>query len=219
MMEMMHMMQMRNSFYFGQDIGHVLLKQWMVDSPTGLFGVCVVALILTLMESYIQALTRRLERELSKQATLQAHREAKYPRLDPSKVKDPTLKRALSIYMDPNRWVKYDADIFSTEKKTCHKSDTETNGQLTDGTKEQKDSRKRTTTNIERLKYHIALSSLHVVRLLLGYLVMLLVMNYNGWILLATVVGVGIGYFLFAWNAHEAYRLRAQEKKKPPVVV
>jgi len=48
-----------------------------------------------------------------------------------------------------------------------------------------------------RLKYHIADTVAHVFHLVVAYLLMLAVMSYNTWLFIATVIGSGLGYFVF----------------------
>ena len=40
-----------------------------------------------------------------------------------------------------------------------------------------------------RIKYHIANSATHLVHLVLAYVLMLAVMTYNGWLLIALAIG------------------------------
>ena len=47
---------------------------------------------------------------------------------------------------------------------------------------------------------HALQSLLHVLQVSVSYLLMLVVMTYNGYLFIATVLGAGLGYFLFAWK-------------------
>lgn len=51
--------------------------------------------------------------------------------------------------------------------------------------------------NHDRIQFHISGFFLHTVNLLVGYLLMLAVMSYNAYIMLAVIVGSGLGYFIF----------------------
>lgn len=42
-------------------------------------------------------------------------------------------------------------------------------------------------------------SVMHIVIITIGYLLMLAVMSFNLWILIAVIAGEGIGYFIFGW--------------------
>ncbi|MPC39538.1 High affinity copper uptake protein 1 [Portunus trituberculatus] len=41
---------------------------------------------------------------------------------------------------------------------------------------------------------------LHMVQMIVSYLLMLIFMTYNVWLCIATVLGAGLGYFLFGWR-------------------
>jgi hypothetical protein len=43
-------------------------------------------------------------------------------------------------------------------------------------------------------------SFLYALQTGIGYMIMLIVMTFNGHLMSATVIGVGVGYFLFARN-------------------
>jgi len=47
---------------------------------------------------------------------------------------------------------------------------------------------------------HLMLTALHLVQFTLAYILMLIVMTYNTWLCLATVLGSTVGYFLFGWR-------------------
>ncbi|KAI6647301.1 High affinity copper uptake protein 1-like [Oopsacas minuta] len=46
---------------------------------------------------------------------------------------------------------------------------------------------------------HITLTLLQTIQYIIGYLLMLIAMTFNLWLFLAVVLGMGTGYFLFAW--------------------
>ncbi|XP_077986819.1 protein SLC31A2-like [Glandiceps talaboti] len=48
-----------------------------------------------------------------------------------------------------------------------------------------------------RLKLHVGNSLFYLLEIIIGYLLMLSVMTFNGYILVAVVCGLGLGYFLF----------------------
>lgn len=47
---------------------------------------------------------------------------------------------------------------------------------------------------------HIIQSLLHIVQMTLSYLLMLIAMTFNTYLLLAVVLGAGLGHFLFGWR-------------------
>lgn len=47
---------------------------------------------------------------------------------------------------------------------------------------------------------HMIQTLLHIVQMTLSYLLMLIAMTYNTYLLLAVVFGAGLGHFLFAWR-------------------
>jgi len=47
---------------------------------------------------------------------------------------------------------------------------------------------------------HFVLTALHMVQMTLAYFLMLIVMTYNTWLLLAVLFGSTLGYFLFGWR-------------------
>ncbi len=47
---------------------------------------------------------------------------------------------------------------------------------------------------------HVVQSLLHVIQVSVSYLLMLVVMTYNGWLFISVATGAGVGYFLFAWK-------------------
>uniref|UniRef100_A0A5S6QXN4 Copper transport protein n=1 Tax=Trichuris muris TaxID=70415 RepID=A0A5S6QXN4_TRIMR len=47
---------------------------------------------------------------------------------------------------------------------------------------------------------HAIQSAMHMLQLLVSYVLMLIVMTYNTWMLCAVVLGAGIGYLLFGWR-------------------
>ncbi|RWS10316.1 hypothetical protein B4U79_11871 [Dinothrombium tinctorium] len=54
-------------------------------------------------------------------------------------------------------------------------------------------------------KHHLAQSSLHIVQVAVGYILMLGVMTFNIWICLAILAGAGLGYFLFCSRRSTGY--------------
>ncbi|CAL1529649.1 unnamed protein product [Lymnaea stagnalis] len=69
-----------------------------------------------------------------------------------------------------------------------------------------------------RIKFHIIESSLFVVSFFWGYLLMLLVMTYSVWLVVAVILGSGLGYFIFnPISQHLAWKYSAVKPKvKPP---
>ncbi|KHJ40904.1 Ctr copper transporter family protein [Trichuris suis] len=47
---------------------------------------------------------------------------------------------------------------------------------------------------------HAIQSAMHMLQLLISYVLMLVVMTFNTWLLFAVVIGAGIGYLLFGWR-------------------
>ncbi|XP_022085319.1 high affinity copper uptake protein 1-like isoform X2 [Acanthaster planci] len=47
---------------------------------------------------------------------------------------------------------------------------------------------------------HAIQSLLHILQALIGYMLMLIVMTYNGWLIFSVLIGVGLGYFASAWK-------------------
>ncbi|CAL1537998.1 unnamed protein product [Lymnaea stagnalis] len=52
-------------------------------------------------------------------------------------------------------------------------------------------------------KGHFLQTLMYILQFLGGYILMLAVMTYNIWILLAVLVGLGLGYFFFGWGEYE----------------
>ncbi|CAD6992795.1 unnamed protein product [Ceratitis capitata] len=50
---------------------------------------------------------------------------------------------------------------------------------------------------------HIIQSLLNVVQIIISYLLMLVFMNFNYWLCLSMILGLGFGYFCFGWIRHE----------------
>ncbi|VDQ10603.1 unnamed protein product [Trichobilharzia regenti] len=48
--------------------------------------------------------------------------------------------------------------------------------------------------------YHLVQTFLHMLHTFMGYMLMLIVMTYNVYLLLAVIFGFTLGYFLFAQN-------------------
>jgi len=48
-------------------------------------------------------------------------------------------------------------------------------------------------------KLHLAQTLLHFVQVTLSYCLMLIVMTFNIWLVLAVVLGAAVGYFFFGW--------------------
>jgi copper transporter 1 len=51
---------------------------------------------------------------------------------------------------------------------------------------------------------HVVSTLLHVVQVTLGYALMLAIMTFNVWMVLAVVSGAGLGYFAFSWKRRAA---------------
>ncbi|XP_060567133.1 protein SLC31A2-like isoform X3 [Ruditapes philippinarum] len=62
----------------------------------------------------------------------------------------------------------------------------------------------------KRIKFHVGSYLLHMVDLMLAYLLMLAVMSYDAYILIAVIFGSGVGYFIFgAVNAKNKLKFHA----------
>uniref|UniRef100_A0A0K8TQR2 Copper transport protein n=1 Tax=Tabanus bromius TaxID=304241 RepID=A0A0K8TQR2_TABBR len=48
-------------------------------------------------------------------------------------------------------------------------------------------------------KYHIIQTFLHFVQVIVSYLLMLIVMTFNGYLCVAVALGAAVGYFAFGW--------------------
>lgn len=48
-------------------------------------------------------------------------------------------------------------------------------------------------------KIHLVQTLMHLVQVALSYSLMLIVMTFNVWLVLAVVLGAGVGYFFFGW--------------------
>ncbi|XP_011210456.1 high affinity copper uptake protein 1 isoform X2 [Bactrocera dorsalis] len=59
----------------------------------------------------------------------------------------------------------------------------------------------RVKTNRDHLfsMHHIIQSLLNVVQIIISYLLMLVFMNFNYWLCLSMILGLGFGYFCFGW--------------------
>lgn len=49
----------------------------------------------------------------------------------------------------------------------------------------------------QRIRFHLGGFTLHIFNLLLGYFIMLAIMTYNVYILIAVILGSGLGHFIF----------------------
>ncbi|XP_046366488.2 high affinity copper uptake protein 1-like [Haliotis rufescens] len=52
-------------------------------------------------------------------------------------------------------------------------------------------------------KRHLIQTLLYLAQFAIGYVLMLVVMTYNVWIMVATIVGIGLGYFFCGWAEYE----------------
>ena len=52
---------------------------------------------------------------------------------------------------------------------------------------------------VNELIGHFVLTLLQTIQYIIGYLLMLIAMTFNLWLFLAVVLGMGTGYFVFAW--------------------
>ena len=59
---------------------------------------------------------------------------------------------------------------------------------------------KQSRTALLFSKVHILQTILHVIRLIIGYFLMLIFMTYNAWLCIAVAIGAFLGYWLFAWE-------------------
>jgi len=48
-------------------------------------------------------------------------------------------------------------------------------------------------------KVHLTQTCLHMIQVTVSYCLMLIVMTYNVWLILAIILGATVGYFLFGW--------------------
>lgn len=62
------------------------------------------------------------------------------------------------------------------------------------------------------ISMHVIQSALHVVQVGYGYLLMLVVMTFNGWLFLSICFGAGVGYLLFAKSRHLMGNFREQNE-------
>lgn len=46
---------------------------------------------------------------------------------------------------------------------------------------------------------HFLQCLLHTIQMFISYMLMLMAMTFNAWIILAIVLGAGFGYFFFGW--------------------
>ncbi|XP_005101551.1 probable low affinity copper uptake protein 2 [Aplysia californica] len=66
----------------------------------------------------------------------------------------------------------------------------------------------RKCKNLECKRYilnkgHMLQTLMYLLQFVWGYVIMLSVMTFNVWILVAVLVGFGIGYFFFGWGEYE----------------
>ncbi|KAL0965385.1 hypothetical protein UPYG_G00280600 [Umbra pygmaea] len=54
----------------------------------------------------------------------------------------------------------------------------------------------QTLSRMKRLQLHGIQTSLHILQVVLGYMLMLCVMSYNTWIFLGVIIGSVLGYFI-----------------------
>ena len=57
----------------------------------------------------------------------------------------------------------------------------------------------KANSQINELIAHSVLSILQTIQYIIGYLLMLIAMTFSLWLFLAVVLGMGTGYFVFAW--------------------
>ncbi|XP_077995912.1 uncharacterized protein LOC144449271 [Glandiceps talaboti] len=211
---------MRNSLYFGKAVGHVWFEAWSVNSAGGVLLVCAVSIFLTMLQSYLESVVRKWKRELNQERVLYntIRQPPKYQRLELEKIPDQNLRRALSIHMDLNRWVEY-AYAVLPKTETCHVDENKNTGLNESEYAAKKSKPSRKCIDKRRLKCHICDTILHLVTLLTGYLIMLLVMNYNVWILLSAVVGGALGYFLFKRDSAIGQQQHDASYKPSPTAV
>ncbi|XP_072163288.1 uncharacterized protein [Diadema setosum] len=90
-------------------------------------------------------------------------------------------ERSLSIDLGPNRW------------NSLHRSKRGYIGNYS-----------RVGLKCYRFLYHCILAVNHTLKLAIGYVLMLVVMTYNAWFLVAVLGGAALGYFLFAADLQTA---------------
>ncbi|RWS23261.1 high affinity copper uptake protein 1-like protein [Leptotrombidium deliense] len=61
---------------------------------------------------------------------------------------------------------------------------------------------------------HVLQSILHFIQIFTGYILMLIVMTYNVWLILAAVLGAGFGYFILSTNDSNASSTEDETKFK-----
>lgn len=52
---------------------------------------------------------------------------------------------------------------------------------------------------------HLIQTLLNLVQIIISYLLMLVFMNFNYWLCLAVILGLGLGYFCFGWIKQDVY--------------
>ncbi|XP_064625848.1 protein SLC31A2-like isoform X2 [Lineus longissimus] len=70
-----------------------------------------------------------------------------------------------------------------------------------------------------RVLYHASRTLFHMVQLVIGYLLMLMVMTFNFWIMLSVIAGTGAGYLSCAWtllNVRQEIPQQVRVKSRTP---
>jgi len=53
--------------------------------------------------------------------------------------------------------------------------------------------------------HHIIQALINIIQVAISYLLMLVFMNYNYWLCLSVILGLGLGYFFFGWMKQDVY--------------
>lgn len=56
-------------------------------------------------------------------------------------------------------------------------------------------------------RMHILQTFIHLIQAILSYALMLIVMTYNAYLIVAVVLGAAFGYFLFGWMRQKSVDL------------
>ncbi|XP_072034193.1 uncharacterized protein [Amphiura filiformis] len=200
-MDMMHHDGTHN-MYFSFGFPRVLvLEGWTVTSivelVVSLLGLCLIAI-------FMESITRLTKRASSKTLCFMAKKNLKTSECV-KKMKSNYRKLSTNIDTGQNDKV---AGMKSKQDNDHDEAAPEVEMTLlnTDENKN-KDVKKTITTETDVpltlpqcLQYRLLLTFLHVIRVLLGYFLMLSIMTYNWWILIVILSGSAIGYLFFGWG-------------------
>ncbi|XP_034944366.1 high affinity copper uptake protein 1-like [Chelonus insularis] len=51
---------------------------------------------------------------------------------------------------------------------------------------------------------HVLQTILHIIQFVMGYFLMFIFMTFNAWLAIAVIIGIGLGYWLFAWDKYKS---------------